>query len=236
MKPIFYLLFFLVLSFSSCQKSESKPFKTIPVPGPKKESRNGFPVSGASMEAFVTDSDYEILDSEHGFLDNDTLKDAVIMVRKKDDNKSPRILLVLLQKKNQYKLAAKNETIMGAEFTKDNYKLNDSETLSIKSHQLNIEIFCQGPCGNTSLQFAWKEKDLVLTSLETYDQGAGGITTMEYNSNTKMARITEVNTMLEEMPEETENLKLDYKYSLDFNHFVVDSLTNAMYKNSKFSW
>ena len=196
---------------------------------------NGFPKTGKTIQDFVKNSEYEIIDEYVGKLNNDNFDDSVLVVREIENNNSNRIMLVLINNNNEnFSLFSKNETLLGAEFREyDDYKINNNKDITIDNHILKIEISCIGTCGNTSMDFEVKENDLKLTSLETYNMGAGSQIGQSYNNKTKIAIITFVNTMTDEMKSEEEEIKVNYKKSTYFSNLDVDDLVGEIMGQSK---
>lgn len=222
----------IALTLLGCQKKEQNNTSST-----EKEKKvwKDFPKSGKSFEEFVKGSDYEILQTVYGDLNNDKIKDAALIVRIKKDKKANRILLVLLKKGASYELIGKNETIMGAEFRDDVTKIDKADTVTIEKQKLDIQIFCYGPCGNTFFKFSWRENQLLLDNYNTFSMGAGAQMITEFDVLSRTTKVTVINTMKEEMPEETETNKIDYKNTLSFSNIVVDSLDNAIANNTKLS-
>ena len=195
---------------------------------------NGFPKTGKTIQDFVKNSEYEIIEEYVGKLNNDNFDDSVVVVREIDNKFANRIMLVLMNNNNtSFSLFSKNETLLGEEFREDDYKNNDTEDISIDNHILKIEIYCMGPCGNTFSEFEVKENDLKLTTVETFNMGAGGQTTINYDNKTKIAIITNTNTMTEEMETEQEKINLNYKKSTYFSKIDVNALTSEIYGQSE---
>lgn len=188
-----------------------------------------FPSNGKTPSDFIKNSNYEILEKSEDYLNEDKNKDIVLVVREKDDKYSNRILLVLIQQNNrEYKLIEKNSLILGPEYSNDDFKINDEETVSISNRLLSIETYSIGPKGNLSLFFAVENEKLKLKEAETYNQGAGGQSTMTYSSKTNLVSITQVNTMEEDMPSETTDYK--FTYTSSFSDFDPEDFKTKMYE------
>ncbi|WP_264544763.1 MULTISPECIES: hypothetical protein [Flavobacterium] len=188
-----------------------------------------FPTNEKTPSDFIKNSNYEILERNEGYLDEDKSKDVVLIVREKDDKYSNRILLVLIQLNNGgYKLIEKNSFILGPEYNNDDFKINDEETVSISNRLLAIETYSMGPKGNLSLYFGLENEKLKLKEAETYNQGAGGQTSMTFSTKTNLVSITEVNTMEEDMPSETTDYK--FTYTSSFSDFDPEDFTTKMYE------
>ena len=98
---------------------------------------------------------------------------------------------------------------------------------------LKIELYTVGLYGNQFTEFEVKENDLKLTTVETFNMGAGGQTTIAYDNKTKIAIVTNTNTMTEEMETEDDEIKINYKKSTYFSNIDVDALTSEIYSQSE---
>ncbi len=187
------------------------------------------PTNGKTPNDFIKNSNYEILDKKEGYLNDDKDNDIVLVVREKDDKYSNRILLVLIQQNNgEYKLIEKNKLILGPEYSNDDFKINDEETVSITNKILAIETYSIGPKGNLSLFFSLENDKLKLKEAETYNQGAGGQSSMTFYREKNLVSITQVNTMKEDMPSETTDYK--FTYTSSFSDFNPEDFTTKMYE------
>lgn len=240
MKNKIYFLALLAI-LTGCKKENETPQiksdKTTAVENPvnedNQEYHDDFPKTGKSIDDFIEGIEFVILDESHGDLNGDGLEDAVIVVRPMDAGTSPRTLLVLLKTDSGYELFAKNDAIMGPEFNEESAKINQEESIVIEKQKLNIELSCMGPCGNTEMEFLYNNGKLSLTQYSTYNMGAGSHLQTEFDGRTKMATVTEINTMKEDMPETTEKHKLDYP-DLEFSVFEVDKLNEAILKSANY--
>ena len=195
---------------------------------------NGFPKTGKTIQDFVKNSEYEIVEEYVGKLNNDNFDDSVLVVREIENNTSNRIMLVLMNNNNKnLTLFSKNETFLGPEYNEYDYKIHDTENIEINNHLLKIELYNVGPYGNLFGEFELKENDLKLTSLETYNMGAGSQIGQSYNNKTKIAIITFVNTMTDEMKSEEEEINVNYKKSTYFSNLDVDALVGEIMGQSK---
>ena len=113
------------------------------------------------------------------------------------------------------------------------FKIYDTENFEITNHILKIELYTVGLYGNQFTEFEVKENDLKLTTVETFNMGAGGQTSITYDNKTKIAIITNTNTMTEEMKTEQEKIKLNYKKSTYFSKIDVNALTSEIYDQSE---
>ena len=132
-----------------------------------------FPQTGKTPKDFIKNSNYEILEEIKGHLNDDKFEDIALIIRDKNDKQSGRTILVLTNNGIPYNLFATNDIILGAEYSSDNYKINDSEEIKIESKTLFIDTFCTGPCGNRWLEFSINDGSLKLKMYKSYNIGAG---------------------------------------------------------------
>jgi hypothetical protein len=235
----------LLLVVFGCKKEDQKTISKEPTPievndtvssefkEGNVEGWNGFPKSGNTIQDFIKNSEYEIVNEIYGDITNDYRKDVVLITRLKNDKTDPRTLVVLIKKGKSYVLAGVNQTLMGAEYSKDKYKINNAEEITIKNQQLTIKIYCQGPCGNVTTTFSYANDKLALSHFNTYNMGAGEHLETDYVALSKIATVTATNTMEENSPTQTDKTKLNYQNPIDFSNFNAEDLSEAILKNTK---
>jgi len=240
------ILLLVAFSIFSCKKEENVNTEKIQTQKKKEIISNdikyneldslGIPFNGKKFKDFVINSKYIIVQSHRGFLNNDQMEDAVLLLQEKNDKTSNRLILVLLREKdNSYYKFSMNSTIMGSEENSDGYKINNEEDIIIQNHNLDINIYCMGPCGNTDISFSLnKSEEFILTNYESYNMGAGSHLGISFDGKT--AIVTTTNTMEEEMPTEQESFELDYESSLFFHEFDQNKLNAAIINRTKLEW
>lgn len=70
---------------------------------------------------------------------------------------------------------------MEPEYTTDDYKIYNDETISIDNQELNFSMYSIGPNGNKKNIYRYIKNSLILVNINTYNRGAGGQSTMDYN-------------------------------------------------------
>jgi hypothetical protein len=168
-----------------------------------------FPDVGRSVKDFVVDP-YEIDMEAKGLLNDDELEDVALILQEKGDSTALRPTLVLLkQKDGSYKRYATSWNAIGPAYINGDYQHYDDENLVIDSlRNLNIHTYGSGPVGNRDLNYRFAGNQLVLATMETYNMGAGAHTEAYYDFIKGVLKITEINTMKEDMPSTTTEEKL----------------------------
>lgn len=141
-----------------------------------------FPKTGKNAEDFVLEP-CEIKMKAEGFLDDDTLKDFVIVLQNKNDNTDSRATLVLLkQKTGGYKLQEISWEAVDPEYTDGGYRIYDNEEIFIDNEKtLHIMLQAMGPPGTRETVYRYVNNDLVLVKIGTFNSGAGSQLSSEYN-------------------------------------------------------
>ncbi|MGN7986669.1 hypothetical protein ACTJKC_04970 [Pedobacter sp. 22226] len=160
-----------------------------------------FPESGNTIDDFVT-SPYIIAMDAKGLLDDDDLEDVVLVLQNKTDSTDLRPVLVLLkQATGGYRLYATSWQAIGAAYINGDYQQYDSEDITIdKNKTLIISTYGSGPVGNRETRYSFKNGELVLTYMETYNAGAGQQTIAKYDVLARKITVEDINTMKEDMP------------------------------------
>ncbi|HSD06673.1 hypothetical protein [Flavobacterium sp.] len=160
-----------------------------------------FPKTGKSIEDFVLSS-YEIKMQAEGFLNDDKLKDIVIILQNTIDNTDSRPTLVLLkQDTGEYRLQEISWEAVEAECTEEYGKMYDYEEISIdEERKLHIKLQGIGPIGTRETLYQYINNQLVLVGINTFNMGAGSQLDQEYNLVSGEADIEIINTMVDSMP------------------------------------
>lgn len=167
-----------------------------------------FSTTGKQPSDFVSNT-YEIQYETEGDLNLDGLTDIALVLRKKRDTLDHRKMLILLKKTDKtYRLDKSSDTVFPEEYNEAGYKMHDTEDISIDRGTLNINLYDIGPNGNLFSQFKYFNGDLVLTSIETYNMGAGSHSGLYYEPMKGKIREETVNTMEENMPSASENFQV----------------------------
>lgn len=164
-----------------------------------------YALKGKKEEDFIEDHFlYQIQYKEKGDLNSDGLSDMVLVVKHQKIPTYTRYILILLQDKDQnYHLDTISNTIFEPEYNEYDYKWYDSEEIEIKNNILLLSFYGSGASGNIFYKFEYKNKDFLLTYMETFAAGAGGQTSNYYDLKKGEIVTVEINTMEEEMPETT---------------------------------
>ncbi len=213
MNPKIFLLLLAISILSCSKKPERKAVvinkdtlnRTIPeeeYEGDESEislKELKFPQTGKDVEAFVLER-CEIKMKAEGFLNDDNLKDIVIVLQNENDNKDSRATLVLLkQETGGYKLKELSWEAVGPEYP-DHFKLDD---VSIDSEKkLHILLQGTGPVGNREAVYKYVNDKLVLVSIGTFHTGAGSWLSSEYDLILGKFDHEVTNTLHDSMPSE----------------------------------
>lgn len=225
------LLFFLIVILAvSCKKETTKVSETQ---NPKTEKISDsesvgeeegeifddgtlpvFPKTGKKAQDFVLEP-YEIQYEEEGLLDDDQLKDIVLVLQNKNDNTDVRAVLVLIkQKTGDYILKETSWQALNPEYSYEGNKIYDYESISIdKDRLLNITLNGIGPVGTLETWYKFVDNQLILAKIHTFNMGAGSQIAVDYDLISGTADMELINTMVDSMPSahETKKFKLDRK-------------------------
>lgn len=220
------LLFLIIILAGSCKKETAKvsenPKPVINnVPDSSSVDEEGeifdsgvlavFPKTGKKAQDFVIEP-YEIQLEAEGLLNDDQLKDVVIVLKNKDDDKDIRATLVLIkQKTGDYILQETSWHALNAEYSYEGYKTYDYEDISIdKDRILRVTLQGIGPSGARETEYKYINNELVLSKIHTFNMGAGSQISVDYDLISGVAQMELINTMVDSMPSTTEkkNFKL----------------------------
>lgn len=144
---------------------------------------------------------YEIQYNSEGDLNNDGLQDIAVVLRHKSVKTAKRPMLILLQNADKsYHLDKVSDVVMPAEYNDYDYKLYDTENISIEKGELHINLYGGGASGTFLSVFKYLEEGLVLTYMETYFRGAGQASSNIYDYEKGESTTSETNTMKEDEP------------------------------------
>ena len=167
-----------------------------------------FPKTGNTVKDFVINP-YKIVMDEHGLLNQDNLKDVVLVLQNKNDSTALRPTLVLLkQTDGGYKLYGVSFSTVPPAYIED-YQQFLQESVEIDSAKLKVSLTGYGgPTGNQFNTYKFIGDQLVLIHLSLFAAGAGGQTYIDVDYLTNKVRFEEVNTMVDEMPSKVTFKKL----------------------------
>ncbi|MCP2026591.1 hypothetical protein L1276_001735 [Flavobacterium sp. HSC-32F16] len=220
------LAFIIVILAVSCKKETDKVSKTTK-PTTKNASDSSsageeeeifdsgvlavFPKTGKKAQDFVIEP-YEIQLQAEGFLNDDELKDIVIVLNNKNDNTDIRAALVLIkQQAGGYVLQETSWHALNAEYSYEGYKPYDYENIEIdKDKILRVTLQGIGPVGTRQTEYKYINNELVLTKIHTFNMGAGSQIGVDYDLINGVAEAELINTMVDSMPSTTQkkNFKL----------------------------
>lgn len=187
-----------------------------------------FPKTGKSIQDFVLEP-CEIKMQAEGFLNDDNLKDVVIVLQNTYDSADSRPTLVLLQQESGgYKLQDLSWEAVGPEYP-DYFRLGD---ISIDSEKkLHILLEGMGPAGNREAVYKYIDDKLVLISIGTFHSGAGSWLTSEYDLISGKYDHEVTNTLHDSMPSEHQigefKLKRQMLFARDNPDTIVETLPQA---------
>ncbi|WP_421497956.1 hypothetical protein [Flavobacterium columnare] len=203
MKQTIFSISMLCFLLGSCKND--KPIAEVTKPQPKVAKENPNPPQIQNdIQEYIPEG-FEIQYECDGDLNQDGLKDYAYVLRNIEEDTWARKTLVFLgDKEKGRQLFQQSEQVFPVEYSDEGYKIYDSETISIEENQLMMELSGLGPSGTTTIIFQFENGGLFLKSLESFHAGAGGQTIASYEVMTGKIEMTQVNTMKEDMPSETE--------------------------------
>ncbi|MFB9078281.1 hypothetical protein ACFFLS_16765 [Flavobacterium procerum] len=141
-----------------------------------------FPQTGRKPEDFVPEI-YEIQLKAEGLLDNDELKDMVIVLQNKNDKTDSRPILVLIKKQDgTYILKETSWKAIDAQYTDGSSKMYDYENIEIDENRIfHITLQGIGPIGARKTSYKYVDDELILVAISTLNTGAGAQITVDYN-------------------------------------------------------
>ncbi|MDA6069503.1 hypothetical protein NJT12_07725 [Flavobacterium sp. AC] len=183
-----------------------------------------YPKKGNKIADFLPKTGiYEVQYETEGDLNNDGFPDIAVVLKYKENNISKRPMLILLQNKDKsYRLDKVSNIVMPIEYNEADYKIYDTEDITIENGGLNINLYSIGPGGNIFGSFKYFGNDFILNMIEAEYRGAGGHTGLFYNFEKGDITINETNTMKEDEPTESKTTKAKVKRYL----FEKTSITN----------
>ncbi|MBS7255007.1 hypothetical protein [Flavobacterium branchiicola] len=187
-----------------------------------------FPKTGKNVEDFVLEP-CEIKMKAEGFLNDDNLKDIVIVLQNSNNSEDSRATLVLLQQEGGgYKLQELSWEAVGPEYP-DYHRLGD---ISIDSERkLHILLEGMGPVGNREATYKFINDKLVIVSIGTFHSGAGSWLTSEYDLISGKYDHEVTNTLHDSLPSEHQigefKLKRQMLFASDNPDTIVETLPKA---------
>lgn len=196
-----------------------------------------FPKTGNKVADFLPSlNTYEVQYEAKGDINKDGLDDIAVVLVHKEVKKAERPMLILLQNKDKsYRLDKVSNFAMPIEYTDSDYKIYDTEDISIEDGLIKIQLYGIGPSGNVFSDFKYFDNDLILTYIETYNVGAGSWQQLYYNL--EKGELTQVitNTMEESMPTKEKTFKLP-KVKYKFENASPDDIIIEAYKKIDSEW
>ncbi|MBL1223099.1 hypothetical protein JET18_19805 [Chryseobacterium sp. L7] len=238
MKKILLLLSGCVLLLYSCKKDQKqdkngkndsivKNIKTDSIHSLSEQPTQSLQ-TGKKPSDLVPDG-YEIQYDAEGDLNLDGMADAALIVRKKEDTLARRKMLILLKNIDQtYRLYKTSDTVLPDEYNESGYKIHDPEDIAIEKGELHISLYDVGPYGNQFSRFKYMDGNLILSYIETYNMGAGSHSAMFYLPMKGKVTHETINTMEEEMPAESKTSSIKKQRFL-FENASPDDIIQKVY-------
>ena len=171
---------------------------------------------------------FSIINVALGKIDYDDTEDAAVIIQTTTAQKISESVLIYQNRSDSYRLMAQNRSIITQEYYFTDEHTNSSKEITIENNHLLLSLFCYGPCGNTFLDFALENDELVLTNFSTYDVGAGTHIERDYNVVQGIVKISTTNTMLDEMPVTEEEFEFTYTKGVRFLDLNTKSLFSEL--------
>lgn len=165
-----------------------------------------------------------------GFLNDDNLKDVVIVLQNKNDNTDVRATLVLFgENSGGYKLQELSWEALGPQYLENGYQLYDYEEISIdKEKKLHIMLQGMGPVGTRETVYKYINDKLVLVTIGTFHSGAGSWLSSEYDLASGEVDHEVTNTMQDSMPSEHQIKKFKLEQQILFAKDNPDSIIEKL--------
>ena len=145
-------------------------------------------------------------------------------------------MLIILQNQDKtYRLDKVSNTAMPIEYNDSDYKIYDTEDISIENRILKIQLYSAGPSGNIFSDFKYFGNDLVLTFIETYNTGAGSWSQLYYDLEKDEINHVVTNTMEESMPIKEKTFQLA-KEIYKFENASPNDIIIETYKKIDIEW
>ncbi|WP_145855829.1 hypothetical protein [Pedobacter suwonensis] len=220
-KPLqkFVLFFNISLTIIACQNKKQQAEKMVadtvknqPELSQQADSTSAdpfFPGTGNTINDFVP-ANYKIDLEATGDLNNDGLKDAVIVLISQQDSTALRPTLVLFKQGEKYKRYDQSFSAVEPKYRENGYSIYDYENIKIDSGKLVISMQATGPAGSIESTYQYINKDLILTQVSAFSMGAGGHTEQKIDLLKGTYTQTDINTMKEDMSSttDTKNYKI----------------------------
>ncbi len=185
-----------------------------------------YPETGNKASDFMpkmTIYDYDIQYEAKGDLNNDGLEDIVVILRNKEIKTAQRPMLILLRNKDKtYRLDKVSNVTMPKEYNEHDFKLYDTEDISIENGELKIQLYSIGPSGNCFADFKYFGNELVLVSYEGYFRGAGGHSSLTYDFEKEQLTANTTDFIDDEETTSSEIIPLKKKKYLFENTSITD--------------
>jgi hypothetical protein len=188
-----------------------------------------FPATGNNAEDFVLEP-CEIKMRAEGFLNDDNLKDIVIVLQNENNNSDSRATLVLLQQETGgYKLQELSWEAVEPEYFEDGRAFYDVGEISIdQDRALHIMLAGMGPVGSREAIYKYVNDKLVLVKIVSSHSGAGSDVSSEYDLVTGEVDHEVTNTLHEDWPSEHQiekfKLKREMLFTIDNPDRILESL------------
>ncbi|MBF4515129.1 hypothetical protein IRZ71_02185 [Flavobacterium sp. ANB] len=188
-----------------------------------------FPITGKNAEAFVLEP-CEIKMRAEGFLNDDNLKDIVIVLQNANNNSDSRATLVLLQEESGgYKLQELSWEAVSPEYFEDGRAFYDVGDISINDDKtLHISLSGMGPVGSRETVYKYLNNKLVLTNISTFHSGAGSDVSSEYDLVSGNVDHEVTNTLHDDWPSEHQIEKFNLKQEILFANDNPDTILEKL--------
>ncbi|KUJ63110.1 hypothetical protein AR687_02845 [Flavobacteriaceae bacterium CRH] len=188
-----------------------------------------FPTTGKNAEDFVLEP-CEIKMRAEGFLNDDDLKDIVIVLQNQNNRADSRATLVLLQQETGgYKLQELSWEAVSPEYLEDGIPFYDVGDISIHEDKtLHISLEGMGPVGSRETVYKFVNDKLVLIKIGTFHSGAGSHVASEYDLVSGEVDHEVTNTLHDDWPSEHQIKKFKLKDEILFANDDPDQILEKL--------
>lgn len=173
-----------------------------------------------------TEESYAIQYQAEGDLNHDGLNDKALILHNKKQKTAARPVMILLKNSDgSYYLDQISTVAFPAEYNEFDYKLFDTEDISIRKGVLSIQLYSMGSIGNIEADFKYQDKEFLLFRFEGNYRGAGSSALMTYQFPQLQAHATYTDYIDDEAETSSKEILLSQK-KYDFKTTAITEFLN----------